>query len=525
MGRDSRTTKRAAAGLAGSLLGSGAGRRARRGGGLCAVVAVAVALTASGAPAGAQSVVQASSMPVLNWIKQAPATSPPAQETASMVYDAANGTVVLFGGGNGSSDFLGTWVWNGSDWVEQHPKTSPPGRSDASMAYDAATGTVVLFGGDAAGGDVGDTWVWSSGWVIQPAPYPSGSSSSELVGVSCPTASECMAVGNYATSAGAERALSERWNGTSWVIRSTPDPDPGTSGDALYAVSCSAAAACTAVGYQDGLAAPLAERWNGTSWTVQPTPVPAGAAYGVTLAGVSCPSATDCTAVGSYTTAAGVQQTLAEQWNGTTWAIQPTPSSYSGGAGSGSELAAVSCSSATACTAAGASTKTSGNGLTLAEGWDGSTWAVQSTPNPSGATNPVFFAVSCPSATACTGTGAAYYNNADPVVQDNLAEGRNGTGWALRSPPTPPGPTYSGLAGVSCASATACIAAGFSGGVTIAEQWNGSGWTVQSTPGPAAATVSSLAAVSCSSATRCTAVGSAGTGSSSSGVLAERYSP
>jgi hypothetical protein len=28
------------------------------------------------------------------------------------------------------------------------------------MAYDAATGTVVLFGGEGASGALGDTWIW-----------------------------------------------------------------------------------------------------------------------------------------------------------------------------------------------------------------------------------------------------------------------------------------------------------------------------------------------------------------------------
>ena len=45
------------------------------------------------------------------------------------------------------------------DWTKQTPATSPPARADASMAYDAATGTVVLFGGY-DGQLAGDTWTW-----------------------------------------------------------------------------------------------------------------------------------------------------------------------------------------------------------------------------------------------------------------------------------------------------------------------------------------------------------------------------
>jgi hypothetical protein len=49
------------------------------------------------------------------------------------------------------------------NWVKQDPATHPPARRQAMMAYDAATGTVVLFGGEespTAITDVHDTWTW-----------------------------------------------------------------------------------------------------------------------------------------------------------------------------------------------------------------------------------------------------------------------------------------------------------------------------------------------------------------------------
>lgn len=45
-------------------------------------------------------------------------------------------------------------------WTQQVPAASPPARLDASMAYDAATGTVMLFGGAGRHGNLGDTWTW-----------------------------------------------------------------------------------------------------------------------------------------------------------------------------------------------------------------------------------------------------------------------------------------------------------------------------------------------------------------------------
>ena len=82
------------------------------------------------------------------------------------------------------------------------------------------------------------------------------------------------------------------------------------------------------------------------------------------LEGVSCSSAKACTAVGTYGDGAR-ESTLAERWNGTKWALQTTPNPSDAGA---SHLKGVSCSSATACTAVGPYVKKkSGAELTLAE--------------------------------------------------------------------------------------------------------------------------------------------------------------
>jgi hypothetical protein len=57
-----------------------------------------------------------------------------------MAYDAATGTVVLFGGQSWSSEcvFGDTWTWDGTTWTEQAPATRPSARGEGAMAYDAA---------------------------------------------------------------------------------------------------------------------------------------------------------------------------------------------------------------------------------------------------------------------------------------------------------------------------------------------------------------------------------------------------
>jgi Galactose oxidase, central domain len=75
------------------------------------------------------------------------AGQPPARTGAAMAFDAANGTIVLFGG-NGRSRSLGdTWIWDGSTWTQAHPSTSPPALSGAQMTYDPVSHDLVLVGG------------------------------------------------------------------------------------------------------------------------------------------------------------------------------------------------------------------------------------------------------------------------------------------------------------------------------------------------------------------------------------------
>src|SRR5215469_11230628 len=131
--------------------------------------------TAIAAVLAAQPAASANPPPVLNWTYQHPVTNPPDRAGASMAYDRATGTVVLFGGEDRYSF--------GSTWTKQHPATSPSARELASMAYDAATGTVVLFGGRGRYGHAaGGTWTWDgSTWTKQdPAASPPAMSGASM---------------------------------------------------------------------------------------------------------------------------------------------------------------------------------------------------------------------------------------------------------------------------------------------------------------------------------------------------------
>jgi hypothetical protein len=77
-----------------------------RRGGLGLFAAVAMVLSA-------QPTVLASSATAPGWTKQAPAAHPPPREGASMAYDAATRTVVLFGGRDHNGLPSSTWTWGG----------------------------------------------------------------------------------------------------------------------------------------------------------------------------------------------------------------------------------------------------------------------------------------------------------------------------------------------------------------------------------------------------------------------------
>ncbi len=83
-----------------------------------------------------------------NWVQKPAANRPAARYAHGMVYDAARGEVVLFGGGlGGPPGYYDTWVWNGTNWTQKYSAQSPRGPYWYAMAYDDARSKVVLFGG------------------------------------------------------------------------------------------------------------------------------------------------------------------------------------------------------------------------------------------------------------------------------------------------------------------------------------------------------------------------------------------
>jgi hypothetical protein len=286
-------------------------------------------------------------------------------------------------------------------------------------------------------------------------------------------------------------------------------------------VSCAGATSCFTAGSSSNVFSgtrTLVTEWNGSTWTIAASPTPPGPVQRDQLLGVSCASAASCFAVGSFVDGDGVTRTLVEQWNGTTWAIATSPNPS---AATSSTLRGASCVSATSCFAVG-DYETANSAKTLIEHWDGTSWTIVASPNPSGTRLNYLSAVSCVSASSCFTVGQDF----DSSGARPLIEHWNGTSWSIAASPSPPGATFSGLSGVSCTTVTNCFAVGVgnglgNGGQTLVERWNGVSWNIVASPNPAGTDVSSLQGVSCTSASNCFAVGASLMGNTS--TLVERW--
>jgi hypothetical protein len=329
--------------------------------------------------------------------------------------------------------------WNGSFWsVIPSPN---PGDKDALDAVSCTSSTdCVAVGKYASGSSMDSTLIeaWNgSAWLVDPSPNAGTSNENDLSGVSCTSSSDCVAVGSSTSSETESQTLIESWNGTAWSLASSPNP--GTSFDDLYAVSCIGSAYCVAVGDSENPSdypQTLVESWNGTAWSVVTSP-DAGSSDN-DLYAVSCTSTTACTAVGTYgklfnASQSSVPQTLVESWNGAAWAVVPSPD---GGGVSENDLADVSCSSATSCLAVGTYVNPALSSVyvvddTLVESWNGSAWSVVPSPNHGSYTNELS-AVSCTAASNCVAVGL--YENASNYSQ-TLIEAWDGASWVVVASP------------------------------------------------------------------------------------------
>lgn len=235
-----------------------------------------------------------------SWKQQRQTTVSPHLLVASLAYDDATKSVVLFGG-IGFQEIAGaiyetavdeTWTWNGEAWTEAHPLAAPPATLNAAMAYDAATRQVVLFGGyvvdPATGGLVpsGQTWVWNgTTWSrAETAAHPSPRAGA--VAAYDSTRHRVVLFGGFGGNGctpNAARACGDQsdtwtWDGTSWSqVASSGPPARAVEGLADDATTHTVVLFGGAFDNSDGTftAANDTWSWNGSNWAAQhPADVP-----------------------------------------------------------------------------------------------------------------------------------------------------------------------------------------------------------------------------------------------------------
>jgi hypothetical protein len=274
-------------------------------------------------------------------------------------------------------------VWTGTWKILS--MSNPPGTTWSSMEdVSCRTATFCMMTGEAgttkqsASGTVfishATAYTWDGTKVTRLAvPNPPSGHDAELAGVSCPTVTTCLAVGNYTRPDGRSQAYSARWSGGRWTVQNARNLTSQVL-TLFESVACVSTTRCEAVGttLTPGSRA-FAEAWTNGTWQTQPTASQANA----TLFGVTCPAAGRCFAAGSVGS-----HSMIEAWNGTRWSVQPTPGTAAPRAGSA--LTHVSCVTASLCEAVGYRLSRSRADIaphTLAVGWDGSRWQIQPTPN------------------------------------------------------------------------------------------------------------------------------------------------
>jgi photosystem II stability/assembly factor-like uncharacterized protein len=319
-------------------------------------------------------------------------------------------------------------------WVVPHDQGGAPvvptsgGATNGNGSFNAVScpsaTECVAVGGDGSLGGVASTshnggLVWNQGEMDANEPL--------LNAVDCANTSVCVAVGQGAT-------VRSTNGGSTWTSSTIP-----TSDTTLLGVSCASVTTCVAVGVSPGNAAPfngqlLISSNGGTSWTVPTLPASFGA-----LGSVDCPTSTFCVSVGS--------SIIVSNDGGKTW----TQRTVDGGSG---VLRSVSCLSATRCVAIGANPAIAQdpNASAYEDVWvdGGVTWSSVALPSGSA----MLDVVSC-SSSGCDAAGSAY--NGTPAV---VLVTSGGNTWTTTQGLSDSATAFSSL---SCSSTSTCVFVGQNG--------------------------------------------------------------
>jgi hypothetical protein len=328
-----------------------------------------------------------------------------------------------------------------------------------------------------------------SSWKRLGVTLPAGARSVDLNGISCKGAKSCLVVGDYYTStseSAPDYPLALIYNGTS--LRPAPAvPTPkGLDGVTLDGVSCTTATHCVAVGTANGytksaraeLEVAMIETWNGAKWTLHNVTASSASSM-LQVAGVSCATSSFCVLDGDSFTVSSSSATIGTwlaAWNGknltrmkSTVAMMPT---------------AVSCATRSNCAVTGINPDIASNAaattISSTEIWNGKAWRQATVTWPEATGESMTFGLSCYAVRSCEMVGLD--GPAAENSEDAVAVSFTGTASKRQAVPAPAKGDSTVLTGVSCLPSGTCVAVGETGKTNASSSsvmtgvWNGRAW-------------------------------------------------
>jgi hypothetical protein len=220
-------------------------------------------------------------------------------------------------------------------------------------------------------------------WSLFPGPKFGKRDRAEVFAMTSSSANDVWAIGNLVNlGTGLASPLFEHWNGTAWTATTLE-----SNNQFLFGASADAANDAWAVGFNgsDNITT-AAMHWDGTTWKRVATP---NVGEGTNkLNAVLALAPNDAWAVGFSTPVAPPKQaatlTLIEHFDGTSWAVVPSPNIGPNSANQSNRLLGLTGNSANDIWAFGSYFVADGSGhqMTLLLHWDGTSWTVASSPSP-----------------------------------------------------------------------------------------------------------------------------------------------
>ncbi|MDQ2905901.1 MAG: hypothetical protein M3Y81_20455 [Chloroflexota bacterium] len=226
--------------------------------------------------------------------------------------------------------------WDGKSWTvipSPSPSPEPGGYPDSLERISGSSANDIWAVGDGYGGFL-EHWNGSTWSAVDTPIVPRTIYSYHFSSVSSLSPTDAWVVGhsmsNVSSTGSGVLALTAHWDGHTWSVVPSPDLHANVNGTNLYDVAALAPDNVWAVGSTSSTHGELAliEHWDGKSWSVVSSPQPQGKAISSSAAlwSLSALAPNDIWA-GGYYEVARVYHYLLEHWDGHVWNLVSMPPS------------------------------------------------------------------------------------------------------------------------------------------------------------------------------------------------------